>query len=249
MKRIVYICIVLLFASSLSIYGKDFYELNDMQKMHQLFQERDKKYRDYILEEFSEEVWKKHGLLVTKENALKNKYVTKNVLNKDEKFVADNKNRALFRYLGTTPEDYVVENPDYPADTPKINQFHTFSWTMNSNHETSLLRKLDKLEETDREIALDFYWNLIDSSFTREYANYYHSARITPQIKQDILNAGILVYPFADTTRHLLSFRNTKGKYEVTASTERGDKKIDLPQEEVTETTVPSRKMKSTMNK
>lgn len=249
MKRIVYICIVLLFASSLSIYGKDFYELNDMQKMHQLFQERDKKYRDYILEEFSEEVWKKHGLLVTKENALKNKYVTKDVLNKDEKFVADNKNRALFRYLGTTPEDYVVENPDYPADTPKINQFHTFSWTQNFNSETSLLYKLDKLENEKKEEILEFYWNLIDSSFSREYAKYYQSEKITSEIKQDILDAAVLVYPFADTTRHLLSFRNTKGKYEVTASTERGDKKIDLPQEEVTETTVPSRKMKSTMNK
>lgn len=245
MKRIICLILCLVFLFDLPLHANQKSVYYSEEEMHQTLNSLEEFESIYNIKNenlFSKQVWQKNGLLVTKTNANKPTIISKNVIKLGKTKELTNEGEREKRYLGTTPEGYVVENPDFPANAYNGKPFSEFNWQKNENIETSLKNKLRKLSESERRETEDFYWNLIEYSFTREYGHHYDAKNITPEMKERILNSAILVYPISESTRRLLSFRN-KGnnlkEYEVTASIERGFK-IPPPEVITTEESIPS---------
>ena len=112
------------------------YSKEEMEKTIAIFAEQNAEYAKRK-EDFSEEVWAEHGLLVTKENAQKPRFSCFDITEGFKKTITDNKKvNGQWKYLGTTPEGYLVENPDYPADAYNGKPFSQFNWMENNKRDT-----------------------------------------------------------------------------------------------------------------
>ena len=198
------------------------YTKEDMEKTFAIFAKQSKWYQEIDRKAFSEKVWEKYGLLVLKETAQKEKIDYKSITDNNIWGTVHNKNKNnQWRYLGTTPEGYLVENPDYPADAYKGKPFSQFNWLENHNQETSLWEKTKWLSTEEQKHQRNYYINLIKDSFEAEFGKGFDRENITEEMEEAMLKAAILVYPMAEGKRTLISFRNkgNNGKtYEVTAS-------------------------------
>ena len=92
------------------------YSKEEMERTLGVFAEQDTNYANLTTENFSWEVWAEHGLLVTKKNVQKKSFSCFDVTKGFLRTVDNKQGKGQWKYLGTTPEGYLVENPDYPAD-------------------------------------------------------------------------------------------------------------------------------------
>ncbi len=212
----------LLVAFVFPIQAESNYTKEDMEKTLAIFAAQNKWYQETDIKAFSEEVWAEHGLLVLAKTAKKQKIDYQSITKNDRWEIVYNINKNnQWKYLGTTPENYLVENPDYPADAYNGKPFSQFNWIENQNEKTSLWQKIRWLSEAEQARQRHYYINLIKDSFEAEFGKGFDRENITPQMEEAMLRAAILVYPMAEGKRTLISFRN-KGKngktYEVTAS-------------------------------
>lgn len=220
-------CIVLWLISLLvmlifPVQAENNYTKEDMGKTLAIFAAQSEWYQKTDISAFSEEIWEKHGFLVLTKTAQKEKIDYKSITKNDRRETAYNKNKNnQWKYLGTTPEGYLVENPDYPADAYNGKPFSKFNWIENNNRKTSLWWKLEQLSEAEQARQRHYYLNLIKDSFEAEFGKGFDRENITEEMEEAMLKAAILVYPMAEGRRTLISFRNlgNDGKiYEVTAS-------------------------------
>ncbi|AVM68101.1 hypothetical protein C3V36_01820 [Lachnospiraceae bacterium oral taxon 500] len=206
----------------LPVKADNVYSKEEMEKTLTIFAAQNAEYAKRGIENFSEEVWAKHGLLVTKENVQKPRFSCFDITEGFKKTITDNKKvNGQWKYLGTTPEGYLVENPDYPADAYNGKPFSQFNWIKNQNEKTSLWQKIELLTKDERKRQHYYYINLIKDSFEAEFGKGFDRENITKEMEEAMLKAAILVYPMAEGRRTLISFRNLgdDGKiYEVTAS-------------------------------
>ena len=211
----------LLLAFWLPIRAGSSYSKEDMERTLAIFAEQDTNYANLTTEDFSREAWTEHGLLVTKRNAQKKSFSCFDVTKGVPRTIDNKQVKGQWKYLGTTPNGYLVENPDYPADAYNGKPFSQFNWLENNNRETSLWRKLEQLDEKEKVYQRNYYINLIKDSFEAEFGKGFDRENITEAMEEAMLKAAILVYPMAEGRRTLISFRN-RGKdgkdYEVTAS-------------------------------
>ena len=142
-RQFQYGIMVLLLVSLLSVFllpvkANESYSKEDMAKTLAIFAAQNEAYGKSKVEDFSEEVWLEHGLLVTKKNDRKPKFSYLDVTEGFKKTITDNKQRnGQWKYLGTTIDGYLVENPDYPADAYNGKPFSKFNWIENQNERTS----------------------------------------------------------------------------------------------------------------
>ena len=169
--------------------------------------------------------------------AQKQKIDYKSITKNDKWEIANNINKNnQWKYLGTTPEGYLVENPDYPADAYNGKPFSQFNWLENRNKKTSLWKKMEQLQSTEKARQRAYYTNLIKDSFEAEFGKGFDRENITEEMEEAMLKAAILVYPMAEGRRTLISFRNlgNDGKtYEVTASMPKDWQGLPKPEIEV----------------
>ena len=135
---ILLLLINLLTAFAFPIQAESNYTKEDMEKTLIIFAAQNEWYQKTDRKAFSEEVWEKYGLLVLEKTAQKEKIEYKSIIENGIWNIANNKNKNnQWRYLGTTPEGYLVENPDYPADAYNGKPFSKFNWIENQNERTS----------------------------------------------------------------------------------------------------------------
>lgn len=220
--RIVLGLISLLITFIFPIQAESNYTKEDMEKTLAIFAEQNEWYQKTDITAFSQEIWKNYGLLVLAKTAQKQKIDYKSITKNDKWEIAYNINKNnQWKYLGTTPEGYLVENPDYPADAYHGKPFNQFNWIENQNERTSLWKKTELLTKDERRRQRHYYINLIKDSFEAEFGKGFDRENITKEMEEAMLKAAILVYPMAEGRRTLISFRNLgdDGKiYEVTAS-------------------------------
>lgn len=156
MRKTILLFILFLILFNEEIAGKEYYNSNQMMNTYLKYAEKDSDYLEVGIENFSENIWKERGLLVTKSNENKEKFTGKSLIKNNKKIYYKNRGKTIKSYLGTNINDFLVENPDYPADTKNILQFEEFDWTLNENYHTSLLKKLDVLDEEERRKAQEF---------------------------------------------------------------------------------------------
>ncbi|RRD91406.1 hypothetical protein EII17_14705, partial [Clostridiales bacterium COT073_COT-073] len=201
---------------------KHLYTKAEMEESLTIYQAQNPKYQN--IEDFSFPIWEKYGLLVKKGTEYRSKLKYKDPYKADsQEEERENKHRqGEWRYLGTTIEGYLAENPDYPADAYKGKPFSQFHWLENHNKDTSLWKKLGEIPiKEEKEQWYNYYLELIKNSFSKEYAGGFDWENFTPEIELAMMKAAILVYPMVEGKRTLISFRNqgADGKiYEVTAS-------------------------------
>ena len=204
------------------IQAESNYTKEDMEKTLAIFAEQNEWYQKTDITAFSQEIWENYGLLVLAKTAQKQKIDYKSITKNDKWEIAYNINKNnQWKYLGTTPEGYLVENPDYPADAYHGKPFSQFNWIENQNERTSLWKKTELLTKDERRRQRHYYINLIKDSFEAEFGKGFDRENITEEMEEAMLKAAILVYPMAEGKRTLISFRNkgNNGKtYEVTAS-------------------------------
>lgn len=200
-------------------------------------------YAKKTIHDFSKEIWQEHGLLVLKNQAKADTIYYESVSERGKKETKTNKyndKAKQYKYLGVTVEGYLVENPDYPADAYSGKLFSLFNWTECRNETTGLMHILSRASSLkERDDLYRYYLNIVRDSFRREFGDKFD---IQPGSKEEenMMNAAILVYPPAEGSRTLISFRNLGGNgvtYEVTASMPKsGAAEPSVKQVEITET-------------
>ncbi|MDO4766039.1 MAG: DUF5704 domain-containing protein [Eubacteriales bacterium] len=226
---ILFLWVMMFHIITLSDSFAEIYSREEMQRTLELYSENNYLYREKNIHDFSKEIWQEHGLLVLKNQAKADTIYYESVSERGKKGTKTNKyndKAKQYKYLGVTVEGYLVENPDYPADAYSGKLFSLFNWTKNKNEKTSLILLLKKMSNEEEAKALyRYYLNIVRESFQREYGDKFD---IKPGSKEEenMMKAAILVYPVAEGSRTLISFRNLGGDgvtYEVTASMRRGD--------------------------